>query len=174
MLVGCATGGARGSSALQGCYDAANGLVAVAPGLAACNRAIAATGLPDELRAATLVNRGIVRMNARQYDSAIADYDAALALAPGNADAWLDKGIALVRMGGRDAEALTVLTTALDHDPRKPELVYYHRAAANENLGRLRAAYEDYAEAAQLAPGWSEPTMQLQRFKFIRRKALAG
>jgi tetratricopeptide (TPR) repeat protein len=113
-------------------------------------------------------------MKTNSHAAALSDYDAAIAEAPGVADAYINKGVLLLRMGNRDADAVAVLTEALAHDPARPELVYYHRASAYEGLGLLRDAYNDYSEAAQLAPEWDEPAAQLQRFKFVRRKTLAG
>lgn len=180
LFAGCTTtgvvagGGLPGERAAAGCYYAASGRIESRAGLRACDAALADAALAPAVRAATLVNRGALRLRAGAIPAALADFDAAIAAAPGNADAYLNKGLALIQIGGRDAEAVAVLTEALDHQPAKPELVYFHRAGANENLGRLRAAYDDYAEAAQLAPGWAEPATQLQRFKFIRRKTLSG
>jgi tetratricopeptide (TPR) repeat protein len=136
--------------------------------------ALADRGLSPALHTATLVNRGVLHMKTNAHAAALSDYDAAIAAAPGAADAYINKGILLLRMGNRDADAVAVLTEALAHDPARPELVYYHRASAYEGLGLLRDAYNDYSEAAQLAPEWDEPAAQLQRFKFVRRKTLAG
>ena len=169
-----ASNGNRAVAAANGCYDAANGQMPAGPGAALCNAALAAPGLPNTLHAATLVNRGVLHMKVNAHAAAMADYDAAIAEMPNLADAYINKGILLVQIGNRDAEAVAVLTAALDHNPGKPELVYYHRANAYEALGRLRDAYDDYAEAAQIAPGWAEPITQLRRFKFVRRKTMSG
>lgn len=174
LLAGCATSGAMGDAAARGCFDAANGRLPAEQGVRICSAALTDSALPEALRAATLVNRGIINMQAERLGAALADYDAAILAAPGNADARINKGIALLHVGGRDAEAVAVLTEALLHNPARPELAYYHRAIANEALGRIRAAYDDYAEAAQRAPDWAEPAQQLQRFKFVRRKTLTG
>ena len=170
-LVGCAT---TLADSAQGCFDAAGGRVPGVRGIGLCSAALADPGLSTEARAATLVNRGIVNMQAGKLNAALADYDAAIRTAPGSADARINKGIALLEIGGRAAEAVAVLTEALAHGPRRPELVYYHRAIANESLGRMRAAYDDFAEAAQLAPDWAAPATELQRFKFVRRKTMTG
>lgn len=178
-LAGCAAprmmgAGGHVSPAAVGCYETANGRMDRYRGLRDCDSAIADSSLAPALHAATLINRGVLHIRSQSYAAAIGDFDAAIAEAPDNADAYLNKGIALLQIGGRDAEAVVVLTEALNHAPGKPELVYYHRAGAYESLGRLRSAYDDYAEAAQLAPDWAEPASQLQRFKFVRRKTLAG
>jgi tetratricopeptide (TPR) repeat protein len=164
----------RGVLAATGCYEAANGRIGAAQGMAMCNMALADRGLATPLHAATLVNRGVLHMKAERYDAALMDYDAAIAEAPDIADAYLNKGIALLHLGNRDADAAAVLTEALARNPTRPELAYFHRANAYEGLGLLRDAYNDYSEAAQLAPDWAEPANQLQRFKFVRRKTLAG
>ena len=175
-LSGCATAGhdVAAPSLAEACFAAASQRQPPAAGERRCNAALADPALRSELRGATLVNRGIVAMNAGHIDKAIDDFDAAIVVLPGNADAHINKGIALLQLQGRAADAVAILTIALELAPRRPELAYYHRAIANETLGRLRAAYEDYAEAAQRAPDWPEPATQLQRFKVVRRKTLAG
>jgi tetratricopeptide (TPR) repeat protein len=179
-LGGCATTGTaanssdRGVVAARACYEAANGRISLRQGMALCNLALADRALPAALHAATLVNRGVLNMKGEAFAAALMDYDAAIAEAPAAADAYINKGIALLHIGNRDAEAVAVLTEALTHNPSKPELVYYHRASAYEGLGLLRDAFDDYSEAAQLAPDWGEPATQLQRFKFVRRKAMQG
>jgi tetratricopeptide (TPR) repeat protein len=179
-LAGCATTGSvsagtsRGVLAAGGCYEAANGRLDAAHGLQLCGVALADRALAQALHAATLVNRGILHMQDEAFDAALRDFDAAIAEAPDAAEGYVNKGIVLIHIGGRDTEAAAALTEALDHNPAKPALVYYHRAGAYEGMGRLRDAYDDYAEAAQLAPDWAEPANQLQRFKFVRRKTLAG
>lgn len=178
VLSACATGRHDASSdietAAQACFLAANQRQASSDGDRRCSKALASPALPPALRAATLVNRGIIALDGGRIAAALDDFDAAIALVPANADAHVNKGVALLRLEGRAADAVTVLTTALDLGPRRPEIAYYHRAIANEALGRVRAAYEDYAVAAQLAPDWPDPAQQLQRFKVIRRKTLAG
>jgi tetratricopeptide (TPR) repeat protein len=158
----------------RACYSAASQRQAGNTAVRRCDAAIANPALPDSLRVVTLVNRGIIHMDAGRIDTAIADHDAAIGLAPDNPDAYINKAAALLRVDGREREAIELLGIALELNPRNPEIAYFHRAVANEALGRLRAAYDDYAEAARLAPGWSEPANQLQRFKFVRRKTLAG
>lgn len=158
----------------QACYVAASQR---RPGDAAvrrCNKAIDNPSMSDSLRVVTLVNRGIIHMDAGRIDAAISDHDAAIGLAPDNADPYINKAVALLRVDGRESEAVELLSIAIELNPRRPEIAYFHRAVANETLGRLRAAYDDYAQAAQLAPDWPEPANQLQRFKVVRRKTMAG
>ena len=40
---------------------------------------------------------------------------------------------------------------------------------ANEALGNVREAYQDYRAASELAPGWAAPRADLQRFRVVQR-----
>ena len=118
-------------------------------------------------RAATLVNRGILLSLRHTYSRAIADFDAALGLNPTLAEAYVNRGVALIRLNDFQA-ARTALDRGLELNPEDPAKAYYGRAIANEELGDLRAAYEDYNRAAALAPGWSDPRVELTRFRVNR------
>ena len=155
------------------CYAAAEHGWPVRESLMVCTLALRDRGLSLRDRGATLVNRGIVQYRARQTAAAIADYDKALEVAPGLAEARVNKAIALVG-AGRDREAIDLLSAAIADGPAEPEVAYYTRAMANEDLGALRAAYDDYTRAAALAPGWSEPAEQLRRFTVVRRPTALG
>lgn len=139
-----------------------------------CNRALVAEPLKRRDRAATLVNRGIIHMHARDIERAIADYDAALAIMPGLAEAHVNRGIALLHKGGADQDAVTALTRGLELKPSRPEVAYYTRAVAFEILGDARAAFEDYQAAAAARPGWEEPIEQLKRFSVQRVPSARG
>ena len=141
--------------------------------IAICNRALTEEAMKTSDRAATLVNRGIVRMLGKDLTAAIADFDAALRLRPETAEAYVNKGIALVHLGGRDKDAVALLSEGIARGPSRPEVAYYIRGIANEQLGATREAFEDYSRAASLKPEWTEPGVQLQRFSVIRR-ATAG
>ncbi len=156
------------------CHEAAQNDHNPRSALRDCNSALNDLALAPAQRAATFVNRGIVQMRAHNVSAAIADYDAAIATEPATAEAWINKGIAFVELGGRDIEAAALLTEGLARNPARPALAYYQRAIAYETLGRVRDAYEDYARAAALEPAWEEPARQLQRFKVVRGKTLAG
>lgn len=163
-----------GTGYARSCFDAAETRHATREGLWFCDKALADASLSIVDRAATWVNRGIVEMQRKHLPEAIANYDEAIRLRPETAEAYVNKGIALLHIGGRDAEAAAVLTQGLDRNPIRPEIAYYTRGVAQELLGNARAAYEDYSRAAQLAPGWAEPSEQLQRFQTVRQKSAAG
>ncbi|PZN96124.1 MAG: hypothetical protein DCF31_04940 [Alphaproteobacteria bacterium] len=178
LLAGCTTstlaGRPTGIANAGYCLAATQRTPPPRTALRACQAALADVSLPAHDRAATLINRGIIHMHLKNLPAAIADFDAAIGSRPDVAEAYVNKGIALVNMGERDAEAIAVLNEALERNPARPALVYYSRAVANEQLGRARAAYEDYSRAAQLDPAWTEPAQQLQRFRVVRGKTAAG
>jgi tetratricopeptide (TPR) repeat protein len=163
-----------GTGYARGCFDAATRKRPLREALRLCDSALLDDRLAADDRAATLVNRGIINMQAQKIDAALADYDAAIKMAPATAEAWVNKGIALVQVGNRDDEAVALLTEGIARSPKRPAVAYYSRAIAYEGLGRPRQAYEDYSRAAQLDPDWTEPAEQLQRFKVVRGKTLSG
>jgi tetratricopeptide (TPR) repeat protein len=154
------------------CQQAAE---AAAPGsgaLARCSRSIADPRLPQADRLASIVNRGVVRLKRGDLAGAADDFDLAIRAAPNFADAWVNKGIALARMKGREAEAVALISHGITLGPAKPARAYFARAAAHEAMGRAREAFEDYGQAAALDPDWAAPAEELKRFKLVRRKVL--
>ena len=151
------------------CYLAAEHSERTRPSIETCNAALDGETLSLDERASTLVNRGIVYMQARSLTAAMADFDAALHLRPSLAEAYVNKGIALLHLGGHDAEAVATLTDGLQRKPSRPEIAFYTRGIANEMVGATREAYEDYQQAVALKPDWAEPATQLQRFKVVKK-----
>jgi len=156
-----------GAGFARQCYEYAEAGRASELGLENCSRALVEQALPARERAATHVNRGILRMHAKDIARALADYDAALRLKPDLAEAHVNRGIALVNAGGREAEAIAALSQGLKLETTRPEVAYYTRGVAHELAGNVRAAYDDYRQAAALKPDWTEPRTQLQRFKRV-------
>lgn len=139
-----------------------------------CGRALTEESLSRRDRAATLVNRGIVHMQARDLDRAIADYAHAIRIEPKMAESHVNLGIALLHRGGRDGDAIAALTRGLDLGPSRPEVAFYSRAVAHEIAGNVREAYDDYRAAADAKPDWTEPAEQLKRFSIQRRTVEQG
>ena len=156
-----------GSGFARMCYEHSEDEGSSAQSISDCNKALEEEVLTARDRAATLVNRGILYMRGRNLSQAMADYDAALKVKPDLAEAYVNKGIALVHMGGRDADAVSVISQGLQLNPIRPEVAYYTRAVAHEMLGNARAAYNDYRQAATLKPDWEEPKAQLKRFAVV-------
>lgn len=158
-----------GGGSARECYYAAEFNRPVKPSLEVCTVALEAEALSQEQQASTLVNRGIVYMHAKNLTAALADYERALKLRPDLAEALVNKGIALVHLGGHDEEAITMLSAGIELSPNRPEVAYYTRAIAYELTGQTKEAYEDYKKAAELRPDWTEAIAQLQRFTVVRK-----
>lgn len=158
-----------GVTRARSCFEAASRRTPSRDALRTCDSALQEDALPLRDRAATLVNRGILHMQSEKIDAALADYDAAIRIEPATAEAWVNKGIALIKVG-RDAEAADAISHGLTLSPTNPAIAHYSRAFAYEAMGKVREAYEDFGRAAALAPGWTEPYEQLRRFKTVKTK----
>ena len=156
-----------GKSDARTCFEAARAHLSDADALDACNKAVAADAASAQDRVGSFVNRGIVKMAGADFTGAITDFDAAIAMDPREPEAFLNKGIALLK---RDADARTaraMLDAAIEKRTVKPELAYYARGIAEERIGDVRGAYRDYRKAAALAPTWEDPRRELARFRIV-------
>ena len=157
-----------GSGMARDCYLAAELSMSRSDAIEICNRALIEEDLRPRDRAATFVNRGIIRMQAKQYALAIRDYEHAIKAQPRLAEAYVNKGIAMVHLGDRTA-AIPVLSQGLALNPTRPEVAYYARGVAHELNGSVREAYDDYVQAQTLKPDWAEPAKQLERFQVMKK-----
>lgn len=160
-----------GGGDARSCYEAAESRASPHAAIAVCERALSEEALSRRNRLATMVNLGVVRIWAGQEERAIADFDAALAEAPGLAEAKVNKAVALVRLNRERPLAIALLTEALAAGVSRPEVAHYARAMAHELEGNAAAAWHDYRRAADLRPGWAEPARQLERFTVSRGSA---
>ncbi len=163
-----------GSGLGRDCFLAAEFRRDTRTSLELCDRALDEGQLDRHDRAATYVNRGIIYIYARNMTMALRDFDQAIALEPDLAEAHVNRGIALLRKGGADQEAIAALSRGLEMNPSKPEVAYYTRAVAYEIVGNLQGAYEDYMAAVAANPNWADPQEQLKRFVVERRKTAQG
>ena len=146
------------------CYRAAESEVARPDILQTCTAALENGTLTLRDQMATFVNRGIVRFRSEDFDGAIADFDAALAIRPGQPDALINKGITMLAGGAPVEAALATIDQGLQGSPRRPWVGYYGRAVAHELAGRDAQAYRDYRRAQELRPGWRPAEVALTRF----------
>ncbi len=151
--------GVNGSS--HGCYDAAN--IGDPNGIQTCNAALSEPLLPHD-RAATLINRSALRIETGDYKGGLADCDESIRIFAGLGEAELNRGVALRAMGHPRA-ALEAFDKAIDIGLIRPQLAYYDRALADEDVGDVAGAYHDYKMALQLEPGFGLAASQLTRFK---------
>jgi tetratricopeptide (TPR) repeat protein len=154
-----------GSSSARLCYEAADAhIMPTRDSLVRCDQALSEENLTDYDMVATYVNRGIIKLRLGNNDLAIADFDAALARDPNQAEAYLNKGVALLRKPDGWAQAVPLFDTAIAKNTRRPALAYYGRGVANELAGHVKEAYFDYREASRIEPNWRDPKAELARF----------
>jgi len=114
-----------------------------------CTRALREQAMTRANRAATYVNRGVLRMREGQHDKAVLDYNDALKLEPGLGAAFLNKGAAFIHQ--RDfSSAIPTLDQAIAFESQDLFAAYYNRAIAKENTGDVTGAYYDFQKALEL------------------------
>jgi tetratricopeptide (TPR) repeat protein len=127
-----------------------------------CGTALEASGLSAGDRSATYVNRGVISMALREYESALADFDAAMALHPSHGAIYLNRGNVFFRHGSYDS-AISEYTRALASEMAEYQVAYLNRGMAHESLGNLAIAEDDYRQAVELAPTWGLALSKLAR-----------
>lgn len=156
-----------GGGLARSCYEAALFDRANQESMSVCNRALTEEALTPRDRVATHVNRGIIKLQLSHIDSAIADFDRAMALDPDEPEAYLNKAVAVMKREGAWSDAIALFDAAIENDTRRPELAYFGRAISSEIGGDVAAAYRDYKRAAELAPEWVAPAHELTRFRVV-------
>lgn len=120
----------------------------------------------------THMNRGNIFMARREPQLAIGDFEAVIGIDERNAEARLNKGVALVMLE-QYGPAIAVITDSLSLGVNEPHKAYYARAAAREALGDLRGALEDYTTALDIRPDWGLADAEMQRLAEARQEQLA-
>jgi len=155
-----------GDGPAKACYEAARDDRSDLEALRDCNAALEGA-LSRHDRMATSINRGIVYVNRRQAESALHDFDDAIRLNPNSGEAFVNRGAALL-LAGDYTGAIASIDRGIALETGEIHKAYFNRAIAHEEMGDLRAAYEDYQTAATLSPEWSVPRAELARFT-VRR-----
>jgi tetratricopeptide (TPR) repeat protein len=153
-------------SCARGAVEAQRGQVS-ADALADCTRSLNSEPLSAFGQAQTLVNRGVIRLNAGQAAAALADFNAAIRKQPQMASAYLNRAGAHLDAKRFDL-ALADAERAVELDPNSAHALFI-RAAAHELKGEPKLAYRDYQAAAKLAPEWDAPKAELTRFKVVKK-----
>jgi tetratricopeptide (TPR) repeat protein len=154
-----------GSTSARLCYESAEARgVPSENAIRRCDDALMRENLSAYDTVATYVNRGILRLRKGRIDEAIADFDTAIARNPDQPEAYLNKGMATLRLTDGWERAVTLFNTAIEKRTKRPALAYYGRAVAYEIAGRLKEAYRDYRQASLLEPRWTDPKVELARF----------
>jgi tetratricopeptide (TPR) repeat protein len=149
------------------CYDGAEGGSDPGAYVFYCDQALN-TSLSPHDRAATLINRGVLRLALNEVNFALADFNAGLAIAPDIGEGYIDRGASLIEKR-QFAEAIENINRGLALGAKRPGLAYYDRAIAHEALGNLSAAYADYQQALVLQPDFNLASDELKRFKVVRK-----
>ena len=156
-----------GSGPAELCYQAADTGQSPFDYMSYCDQALAGQ-LSTADRAATFVNRGVLKLNMNSIDAAAADFDAGLAINGNLGEAYVDRGATLIAKK-RYAEAILDINKGLKLGTKEPENAYYDRGVANEAIGNLQGAYDDYRQAVTLAPNFTAASQELTRFKIVEK-----
>ncbi|HEY0303203.1 MAG TPA: hypothetical protein VGC36_17785 [Rhizomicrobium sp.] len=169
LLCGAPAGAAEvvlGNGVAHDCFTQAMRARDAQAGIAICGRALDSDVLASKDRAATLINRGILRTRAKDASGALSDFAAALALRTSDDAAYLNRSAAFIALE-RYAEALDDANRAIALGAQRLEIAYYNRGVANEELGNIGAAFEDYKAALRVEPRFAAATAQLRRFRVV-------
>lgn len=128
-----------------------------------CTQALENETMTRKNRAATYVNRGIVRMRLEAYDRADQDFTRAAALKDDLGDIYVNRGVLKFYQADYQG-AIDAINTALELETSEPHVAYYNRALAKEELDDLTGAYFDFLAASELEPEWELVQRQLDRF----------
>lgn len=148
------------------CYDSAEYGGDPRAGIKSCTDALDQTALSLRDRAATLINRGILHSRIDETQLAIEDYDQGLSVDPTLAEGYIDRGAAMIVMH-RYTAALEDIDKGISLNANRLQIAYYDRGIVDEALGNVKAAYEDYKKAAEIAPDFALANAQLARFKVV-------
>ncbi len=124
-----------------------------------CTLSLEKETLTGHDKAATYVNRGILRVANDQLQEAVQDYNKALALSPNMAAAYGNRAN-LWYMSGYIEEAVKEYNKAIEINSEDASL-YLNRGMAYEKLQRFSEAQQDYQRALELIPEWSKATERL-------------
>jgi tetratricopeptide (TPR) repeat protein len=158
-----------GSSISEGCYHAAEFGTDMSEGIKTCTEALQQTPMSNHDRAATLINRGILRSRDNDTQGALEDYNKGLQLDDTLGEGYVDRGASEIVLHNYDG-ALADINKGIALNANRLEIAYYDRAVVNEALGNVRDAYADYKKAVELQPSFQLANDQLVRFKVVRRR----
>jgi hypothetical protein len=97
---------------------------------------------------------GINYSSRGQYADAVAAYDKAVFIRPGNADAWNNRGVALENLG-QYSEAVSSYDKAVTLQPGSAD-AWYNRGVAFRKMGRYADAVASYDKALAINPSYAE------------------
>ena len=156
-----------GGTFAEGCSQFAQNGEFTYEAVRTCDRALTEQSLAPDEKLGTYVNRGIVRMFRNDFVNASADFDQAIAINSKRAEPWLNKAILHFRAGD-SAGSIQLFDRAIALGTDRPDLAYYGRGLAYEDVGDLRHAYADLRQAVASNPTWAAPARDLARYRVAR------
>lgn len=163
-----------GNGAANACWRAAEfGSGNMSYAFEECSRALVQPGISIYNKAATYVNRAVLRMRAGDNSGALADANAAAGISSNMGEAHVNRGAALLNLM-RPEQALEAINLGLETGTGRLPLVYYDRAAAKYLLGDIEGAYYDYKMSSELDPEFALASEALSHFEVITRPAADG
>ena len=128
-----------------------------------CTKALSDAEMSVRDRAATYINRSVVRLRVHDWNGALSDTDLSIVRYSNFGEAYVNRGAALLNLN-RPQDALTDLNKAVTIGLNKAHLAYYNRGLAKEKLNDTLGAYADYKKALDLDPTFSTAADELKRF----------
>ncbi len=99
-------------------------------------------------------NRGLSYLATGSYRLAIADFDQAVQLAPGSAEAFVKRGMANQQLNEME-QALKNYNKAIELDPKLAE-AFFARGTWYEQSGAFSSAMSDYSKTIDLKPDFAQ------------------
>jgi tetratricopeptide (TPR) repeat protein len=156
-----------GSGPAQLCYDGAENGNDPGEYLYYCTTALGGV-LSTHDRAATFINRGVLRLALNETNPALDDFNSGLAIDPDLGEGYIDRGASLIEKK-QYGEAIISIDKGIALGAKRPALAYYDRAIADEGIGDIPSAYRDYQQALVAQPGFAMASDELKRFKVVRK-----
>ncbi|MHA7873417.1 MAG: tetratricopeptide repeat protein [Hyphococcus sp.] len=138
-----------GATDAAACYQNAND--ALSGDTKPCDRALKDSQTTRADRMKTHVNRGIILNRNGALQAAIEDFNAAIAIDSGLAEAYLNRGNSWF-LSGRYDQAMTDYEAALDKMVKEPWAAWYNVGLVHDARGDKNAASDAYRKALALNP----------------------
>jgi tetratricopeptide (TPR) repeat protein len=153
-----------GTGLAHQCYVQAKYTDDLKAGISICDDALKTEAMNSSDRASTLINRAIMKARSGDADGAMGDYGSALGIGSRAGEAYLNRSATLIAMK-RYADAQQDADRAVQFGTTRMEVAYYNRGLANEQLGNIQAAYEDFKAALRVEPNFTAASEELQHFR---------
>jgi tetratricopeptide (TPR) repeat protein len=146
------------------CYIQAEYSQDLKAAISVCDDALKGQAMSNPDRASTLINRAILRARTGDTDGAMDDYGVALGIGAKMGEAYLNRSATLIAMR-RYADAQKDADRAIELGTQSIEVAYYNRGLANEQMGNVQAAYEDFKASSRAKPDFAPAADELSHFR---------